>query len=388
MHSFMSETTTSYPWWRNDASVIAALVAFAAIAFTATYFISKSFGRTQDALARHWLQQGDLNMLQGSASRAVADYRTALVFSHNDSAYRLRLAHALAADGQISQAIAYFLNLLEEQPGNGFYNLELARLYSVQPDPRKAALYYNGAIYGAWETDPAMARRGARTEFIRFLMRQNAQTQAQAEAMILASGVPENDIEGRFQAAKLLLDTGEYNRAFDAYSSLIKNDAVRAASGAGEAAFRSGKFDSAARYLNTAIAHGSKEQSAQSMLQQARQVLDADPDRRRIGNKERARRVNDAFELAGRRLEYCATSKGQPLETTSPVTDLQKLYAERLALSSTFNQKKLAEDSDLRDSVMDLVSRMERTTTDACGTPSGTDWALLMLARYGEGVEH
>jgi tetratricopeptide (TPR) repeat protein len=233
-----------------------------------------------------------------------------------------------------------------------------------------------------------MARRGARTEFIRFLMRQNAQTQAQAEAMILASGVPENDIEGRFQAAKLLLDTGEYNRAFDAYSSLIKNDAVRAASGAGEAAFRSGKFDSAARYLNTAIAHGSKEQSAQSMLQRARQVLDADPDRRRIGNKERARRVNDAFELAGRRLEYCATSKGQTLETTSPVTDLQKLYAERLALSSTFNQKKLAEDPDLRDSVMDLVSRMERTTTDACGMPSGTDWALLMLARYGEGVEH
>jgi hypothetical protein len=124
------------------------------------------------------------------------------------------------------------------------------------------------------------------------------------------------------------------------------------------------------------------------MIQQAKEVLDADPDRRRIGNKERARRVNNAFDIAGRRLETCATSKGQPLETASPVTDLQKLHAERLALSSTFNQKKLAEDSDLRDSVMDLVSRMERATTETCGIPTGPDWALLTLARYGEGVEH
>jgi tetratricopeptide (TPR) repeat protein len=311
-----------------------------------------------------------------------------LVYSHNDSAYRLRLAQALAADGQRSQAIAYFLNLLEEQPGNGFYNLQLARLYSKQPDTRKAALYYNGAIYGAWETDPSVARRGARTEFVQFLLQHGAQTQAQAEAMILASGVPENDTPARFQSARLLLDTGEFNRALDEFSSLMRSDPAAAGVGAGEAAFRSGKFESAAKYLNAAIARGSKDPDASSMLQQARQVLNADPDRRRISNAERARRVANAFEIAGSRLETCAASKGQTLETTTPATDLQKLYSEWSALSSTFNQRKLTGDPDLRDTVMDLVSHIEQTTASICGTPTGPDWALLMLARNGEGVEH
>jgi hypothetical protein len=71
-----------------------------------------------------------------------------------------------------------------------------------------------------------------------------------------------------------------------------------------------------------------------------------------------------------------------------PVTDLQKLYSERSAMKSSLNPQRLGNDPDLRDSVMDLVSRIERTTAQACGTPSGTDWALLMLARYGERVEH
>jgi tetratricopeptide (TPR) repeat protein len=386
--SFMSEGTTSYPWWRNDASVIAALVAFAAIAFTATYFISKSFGRTRDALARHWLQKGDQEMMQSSPSQAVAYYRTALLYSHNDSAYRLRLAQALAADNQRSQAIAYFLNLLEEQPGNGFYNLQLARLYSTQPDTRKAALYYNGAIYGAWEIDPAVARRGARAEFIQFLLQRDAQTQAQAEAMILAAGVYENDIQNRFRAAKLLLDTGEFSRALEEYSSLTKADPVPAALGAGQAAFQAGHFDSAVKYLSTAIAHGSKDPDAASMLQHAKKVIDSDPDRRRLPTAEQARRVTNAFEAAGRRLDSCVLAKGQPTEATPPATHLQNLYAERLALSPTFNQRKLAGDPDLRDSVMDFVLRVEQATAQQCGTPTGPDWALLMLARYGEGVEH
>src|SRR4051794_32397104 len=119
--------TISSPWWRKDASVFAALLAFGAVAFTTTYFITKSYGRRQDSLARHWLQQGE-NDLRSNPAKAVADYRTALLYSHDDPAYRLRLAQALAADGHTSQAIAYFLNLLDEQPGNGLYNLELARL--------------------------------------------------------------------------------------------------------------------------------------------------------------------------------------------------------------------------------------------------------------------
>jgi tetratricopeptide (TPR) repeat protein len=384
----MSNGTTNYPWWRNDASVFAALLAFAAIAFTSTYFITKAYGRRQDSLARHWLQQGSRNLVKGQAKLAVADFRTALRYSHDNPAYRLRLAQALAADGETSQAIAYFLNLLEEQPGNGLYNLELARLYSQQGNNRKAAQYYNAAIYGAWDTDPATARRNARTEYIHFLLTHNAPTQAQAEAIILASAVSPNDIPARLQSARVLLDTGEYNRALEEYSALMKNDPVAAALGAGQAAFQSGRFQSAAKFLSIAIARGATDPSAPTLLQRAKSVLDVDPNRRRIGSSDRAKRVMDAYDTAGDRLQACSVIKNQPLTTVPPATDLQKLYDEWKAANENVGLKNLRQDPDLRDSVMDLVGRIEEKTSQLCGTPTGDDWALLMLSRYGEGVEH
>jgi len=368
--------------------VFAALLAFTAVAFSATYFITKSYARRQDSLARYWLQQGDNDLRSQQPAKAVADYRTALLYSHDDPAYRLRLAQALAADGHTSQAIAYFLNLLDEQPGNGLYNLELARLYSREGDERKAARYYNGAIYGAWDTDPAVARRNARTEFIQFLLGRNSRTQAQAEAIVLASGVPPNDVAARFRAANLLLNTGEYDRALEEFSSLSANDPIPAAFGAGQAAFQSGKFQSAAKYLTIAVSKAAN-QPAQALLDKTKQVLDADPNRRRLSSGERARRVSEAFQTAGQRLALCGAFKNQQLQMTVPATDLQKLYAEWSTVEPTLNEHKLAADPDLRDAVMDLVSRIELTTAQQCGTPSGgPDWALLMLARYGEGVEH
>jgi tetratricopeptide (TPR) repeat protein len=378
----------SSPWWRKDASVFAALVAFAAIAFTATYFISKSYGRKQDSLARHWRQQGDNDLKAGNPATAVTAYRTALLYSHDEPAYRLRLAEALAADNQTPQAISYFLSLLDEQPGNGLYNLELARLYSRQGDVQKAARYYNGAIYGAWDNNPALARRAARAEFIQFLLDHNSPTQAQAEAVILAAGVSPNEIPARFQAAKILFSTGDYDRAIDEYSSLIKYNVVPAALGAGQAAFQSGKFQSAVKFLDIAVEHGATDPNTKSLLEKSKQVLDMDPNRRRITSYARAKRVSDAYEIGGQRLKSCGTLKNQQVETANSVTDLQKLYAEWARTGATMSFRKLEVDQDLRDSVMDLVYRIEQTTAEQCGLPSGADWALLMLAHYGEGVQH
>jgi tetratricopeptide (TPR) repeat protein len=381
------EGTNSTPWWRKDTSVFAALLALAATAFTATYFISKSFGRKQDSLARHWLQQGDSDLKAGSPQKAAGEYRTALLYSHDNTDYRLRLAQALAANGQTTQAIAYFLSLLDEQPGNGLYNLELARLYSRLGDTRNAARYYNAAIYGAWSSNPALARRGARTEFIQFLLNHNSQTQAQAEAIILASGVSPNEIPARLEAAKILLSTGAYARAIDEYASLLKNDTVPAALGAGQAAFQSGEFKSAVKFLNLALSHGANDPNAQALLEKSKQVLDADPNRRRIDAAERARRVIQAYDTAGKRLQSCGKLKGQRLDSATPATDLQKLYDQWSAANSTVAYKILRDDPDLRDSVMELVSHIELTTAQTCGVPTGHDWALLMLTRYGEGVE-
>jgi hypothetical protein len=86
-------------------------------------------------------------------------------------------------------------------------------------------------------------------------------------------------------------------------------------------------------------------------------------------------------------LQQCAALKNQPLMATPPVNDMQRLYEEWAALGPEPSAKKLAADPEERDRVMNLTGRIEEATNTQCGTPSGADWALLMLGRFGEGVE-
>ena len=374
------------PWWRNDAVIFAALVIVAAIAFGTTYAITKSYARREDSLARHWYQLGDSDLSANHPKQAVADFRTALLYSRDNPQFRLRLAQALAADNDVPQAIAYFLNLWEEQPGSGLYNLELARLYARDNDARKSAQYYNAAIYGIWPTDPVLHRRAARVEFIKFLLVQHQQAQAQAEAIALAASVPPGDIAGRLQAADMLVTTGDYDHALNEFSSLLKSAPAEAALGAGRAAFELGQFRSAAEYLHQAIEKGNKNPLAENLLARAQQVLNLDPWERHISADERAKRVTTAYVQAGDRLQQCAALKQQQLAVIPATTDMQQLYAEWLRTS--VDARKLAHDPDLRDSIMDLVFRIENATASDCGaTPVGPDWALLTLARDGEGVQ-
>ncbi len=385
------DDVSSSPWWRKDATVFAALIAIAAVAFTSTYFISKAYGRKQESLSRHWMQSGESDLKAGRTAQAVGDLRTSLLYSNDDAQHRLRLAQALAADNQTNQAIAYFLNLWEEHPGSGLYNLELARAYARTGDLRKATQFYNGAIYGAWEQDPVEQRRGARVEFIQFLLDHNSTTQAQAEAINLTAAVTPSDIPARFTAADVLLKTGEFEHAIEQYSGLIQADPARASSGAARAAFQLGRFRSVLRYADEAVSRGVDDAATKSMWAQARLVLDADPNQRRISASDRAERVMQAFKQSGERLAAC----GVPVATPSPPTavsgsaspDLQSLYDQWTTMGSTLQLAKLSADPDLRDQVMDLVFRIEQTSSRHCSMPVGADWALLMLSRFGEGVQ-
>lgn len=374
------------PWWRNDAVIFAALIAVAAVAFAATYAVSASYRRREDSLARHWLQLGEADLAAGNPKSAVADFRTALLYSGDNPQYRLRLAQALAADDDIPQAIAYFLNLWEEQPGSGLYNLELAHLYARSHNPRKADQFYNNAIYGAWPEDPGARRREARVEYIKFLMQQNQPAQAQAEAMALDSTTAPGDVDGHLIAANLLLTSGDPEHALQRYLALVKEAPAQASLGAGRAAFQLGRFQTAAEHLRVAIEHNPNNDLAKNMLAQAQAVLAIDPWERHMSAAERAKRVSTAFVQAGARLQQCAAAKQQQLVVTPPMTDLQLLYDEWNKNSSQLG--KLAGDPDLRDSIMDLAFRIENATSTDCGQPtSGPDWAILMLSRYGEGAQ-
>lgn len=379
-------TDSPSPWWRNDAVIFAALVLIAAFAFATTYAISASYGRREDSLARHWYGLGESHLNNRQPAAAIADFRTALLYSRDNPQYRLRLAQALAANNDVPQAIAYFLNLWDEQPGSGLLNLELARLYARDNQPRNATRYYNNAIYGLWPDNPVVHRRQARIEYVKFLLIQHQTAQAQAEALALTAATPPADTDGRLQAANLLLTTGDPEHALLEYEALKRAAPAQASLGAGRAAFELGHFRSAAEHLRTAIEHGVDDPGAKTTLAQAEQVLSFDPYERHISNEERAKRVTTAYVQAGDRLQQCANNKQQQLVVIPAITDLQMLYADWTKAEA--NLRKLSRDSDLRDSMMDLAFRVENATAADCGQPtSGPDWALLMLSRYGEGVQ-
>ena len=383
----MSESTSiSIPWWRNDAVIFAALVVIAIIAFAATYAITRSYERRQDALARRWYQRGEDDLSHGNPKAAVADFRTALLYARDDQHYRLRLAQALAADNDVPQAIAYFLTLWDQQPGSGPINLELARLYARDHNAREASRYYNNAIYGIWPDDPVAHRRVARIDYIKFLMEQQQTTQAQAEAISLAAATPPGDVDAQLQAANLLLATGDYDHALTAYESVAKFAPAQASLGAAKAAFQLGYFHTAAERLRTAIEHNVADPAAKTMLARAETVLALDPSQRHLTNADRAKRVTTVYVQAGARLQQCAAQKQIQLQALPPTSDLQLLYADWTRNSSQLSQ--LARDPDVRDFMMDLAFRIEAAATAECGPPtSDTDWAIQTLSRYGEGVE-
>jgi len=310
----------------------------------------------------------------------------ALLFSPDNPEYRLRLAQALAADNDIPQAIAYFLNLWEQQPGNGPINLELAHLYARDHQPRQASRYYNNAIYGIWSDDAVARRRKARVDYIKFLMDQQQTTQAQAEAISLAGSIPPGDMDGQLQAADLLLATGDNDHALTAYDSLLKVDPARAGVGAAKAAFQMGYFRTAAERLRTAVEHGAQDPEAKRMLARAEAVLALDPAQRHLSNADRGKRVSTVYVQAGARLQQCAAQKQIQLQVVPPTSDLQLLYSDWNRNSSQLSQ--LARDPDIRDFMMDLAFRIEAATASECGQPtSDSDWAIQMLSRYGDGVE-
>src|SRR5690348_871217 len=150
----------------------------AIVFFAFTLSINRLYAQQRRQWSAYWFQQGQEELAKNNAPGAVSDLRTALVFSHDNQRYLVALAQALEAADRIPEARSYFLNLLEDEPGNASVNLELARLAGKQDQADNAVRYFNAAIYGAWDSDPILKRQQARQELINFLILKDLKTQA------------------------------------------------------------------------------------------------------------------------------------------------------------------------------------------------------------------
>ncbi len=374
-----------YPFLHRDPVLFAAIIALAVVLWLVTHGVTQAYGHRQDHLARTWYQVGDAAFRAGKVEAAIADFRTALAYSHDDPNVRLRLAEALAAAGQTRQAQAYLLALWDEAPANGIYNLELARLAVRNGNVADAQRYYHGAIYGVWNDDPISRRRNVRLQLIHFLLARHAIQDAESELIALAADLPP-DPKWKMEVGSLFLEAGDATDALAQFSDVLRQEPrnTQALAGAGQAAFQQQDYVIARRYLERAVALDSKDAHSANLLQTSDLVLQLDPYLARIGRDERAGRVLRAFEQTQYRLEKCAEEKGITLASQPPGIPIAADYQEFEALSPRLGVRAMRDDPDLVDNAMQLVFRSQKDAASACGSPTGADLALTLIGRrYG-----
>lgn len=379
---------------RRTPLVLAVLTLIAILAFAAVSRLVARLKANEKQIGWHAYEAGLTQAKAGYLDNAVDDFRAALSYDRDNPQYQLSLARALRDRGRLNEAGAYLLNLWDAAPQDSTINLALARLAARRQSIEDALRYYHNAIYGAWPTDPDNNRRETRFELIEFLLKQNAKPQAQAELMALAQVLPP-DPGPHLMVADLLSQTQDYESALAQYKIALTLDHVNepALIGAGDAAFHLGRYRSAEKYLQQAVARQPENARARAQLQTASMILESDPFLRHISDAERNRRITVAFMHAGERLRNCAHSQGIDLPNKlggegsaqkSSETDLESLWARWQAARPQLRRLSSPTNADLPDTVMDLVQEIEQQTSKRCGEPAGLDLALLLGARGRE----
>jgi len=363
--------------------MLALLAALAVACFLVVTGLSHAYEQQRESLGTRWFSRGVADQNAKRFDAAVTDFRAALLYSRENYAYQLNLAEALIGMKHLGEASAYLLNLWDRQPDDGLVNLELARIAAQQGKNDQAIRYYHGAVNDVWPRDQEFQRRTARVELIELLLRLDQTADAQSELIALEANAGDNP-ELQKQIGDFFARAGDFDHALVSYNAALKSDKRNEAAlaGAGEAAFELQRYFLAQHDLQAATALNPQDTQSAERLKTAELVLQMDPYRRQISAVERNRLVMHAFATAGQRLQACTTPASAATAPASPNSDLTKEWS---ALKPRITARDLLRDPDLLDSAMNLVFRIERSMSGACGTPSGPDLALLLIAKLHEG---
>jgi tetratricopeptide (TPR) repeat protein len=381
----MQESTVK-PVIERPPIVIAILTALTLLGFLGVGRLTNRFQQQQKALARHLYQQGLAEQRAGKFDLALEHFRAALTYDRDNFQYQLSLARALRDSGRTDESETYLISLWERAPQNGAVNLALGRLAVRRKELDKIIQYYHNAIYGVWDSDPEQNRLTAWFELVEVLLRLNARPQAQAELIALSASLPPHP-EQLLRAANLFLQVQDYEHALAECRRVLQLDRTnaRAAAGAAEAAFKLGRYRTAARYLEAASKANPQDTQIAQMRQVSNLILQQDPFSRDLSTQERQHRIRIIFDEAGERLDACMKSQERQLVPGTQVDPMPPLKAQWVQMRRRLIRLGRVGESGLADQVMDLVLHIEQQTA---GCPSTTqDQVLLLLAENRGGVE-
>lgn len=378
-----SQAIAKYRFYVRQRPVILATLPLLAVLFFLTVTgLSRAHQAQREGIGERWFGRGISDLKAKRYDPAVTDFRAALLYSPDEYSYQLKLTEALIGEGQTGQALAYLKNLWEREPENGIVNLELARIAAQGGETDDAIRYYHNAVYAVWPGDQEEMRRNARLELIELLLRIHDKAQAQGELIALAASVGPDPLQQRI--GELFLRAEDYEHALTAFRAVLKSDRRNGAAlaGAGHAAFELGQYRAAQQFLQAAVAADANDTASAERLKTTQLVQHMDPFRRQIPVAERNQIVVDAFQAAGERLKSC---KLPALISGAGANAQPSLSDEWERLKPRITGQGLRRNPDLAETAMDLVFRIERETSTACGAPTGTDLALLLISKMHEG---
>jgi len=356
------------------------LSVIAVVLFAITFFFERAYAQRQQQMSVDWFERGQQALSQGQPKDAVTDLRTALIYSHQNQQYLFALGRALEADHRIPEARAYFLSLLDQQPGSGPVNLELAHLEANSGDVNRAMRYFNAAVYGAWESDPVAQREQVRKEFIGFLTDKGFTTQARGELLTLSAEMtksPQSDL----WLAQAFGRLGDDRNALGFYDASLRVDRRNpdALFGAGQAAFRLEQYRQALRYFRRAAAVRD-DANTQRMLQLTSMVLDMNPFESALSVKQRKDRLVLSMDVADRRLRQCEQGQHVPLNAAQTAA-VQTERMQWMQLDRQLRQTRT--DASLwLGPITQLINSVEQQT--ACGPFTDTDKAVQLIYENAE----
>ncbi|HEY2384889.1 MAG TPA: tetratricopeptide repeat protein [Terriglobia bacterium] len=366
----------------REPLLIIILIILASILFAVTHAYTQAYDRRRTELGQQWFDSALAELRSGSANSAVEGFQTALSYAPANWDYRLELARALTAANRTAEARAYYQTLWQTNPDDGSVNLQLARLAVQNGTREEAERYFNGAIFGIWESDAAENRRAALFEMIDFYLRQNNYGAADSELTVLSANIPE-DPNTHARVAGLFLRVNDNARALTEFRSALLRDPKNPATlrGAGEAAFRLGRYRDAKSFLDSSLRFGPENQFARDLLATINAILSLNPLESRIPSWEKAQRIVRGFQIAGDRLNACMMQlQAAPANPSS--IGLGEFSEKWMMLAPMVQELKLRNDADLSQEAMELTFSIEQQTSTLCGPPpAGPDMALLTIAQ-------
>jgi len=365
----------------HDALAFLALLAISLALFGVTLFLFRSFEQHRVDLGARWATRGKLALERGHPDEAVGALRIALSYTpdgpdaHTD---QLLLAQALARAGHTEEASNYFLNLWESHPGDGFINLQLARLSRQKHEDSEAIDFYHASVFGSWEGDGLLRRREVRLELVDFLIAQHRNAEARNELFTVAGNAP-NNVEIDLTVASRLAAAGYLPDALSFFQKAVTAAPHNrtALEDAGRAAYALGSYAESEKLLQRALAERSPDPSTADLAASARRIqsltLTANQPPR-----ERTQHLALAEKLAFTRLQSCLAQSA----LTSNAAPLAAVLARWTALQSVPKNKRQSPID--QDTWTNLIFQTEQATAQVCGQPTGDDALLLQLANASQ----